>query len=623
MKKQLWLVLATVLSTAVFGQNEQILRDSLAEELIITHSKNSISVLDAHKPHSIISADEIRSYPLDDIASILDQQLGMRVVGARSNISKDKSIFLQGASGEFTLILLDGVPLTDPSAIGGSFDLRSINLHNLERIEILRGGQSGLYGTDAIAGVINLITSRENSDGLTGSISAGLGSYATYQSSGHADISLEDHIKLKLSGSWLDSEGISEAIDQDDIGFDRDGIKRLTGSASLDYEITPDITLRPYLRLADFQGEYDGGSFFDSEETYQTDWLSIGLHSQYQLSDGMVSMHLGRVATDRRFDTAFGVFDFNGRYTDFDLHAYQHISDRLTATLGIHHQQLSLLDTTGTVDNPDMSLWSPYTQLDYKFSDQSSIHIGSRLNFHSTFGSNVNYSAGIKSWLSKQLKVYASWATSFKAPNLFQLFGQFGPNPDLNPQKGSTIQIGLESYDIGPLSKVKINAFKRDVSDLIIFDFTDGYLNVPNQNDLGLEAYVEVPMNKLSLSLGYVYLFGELDDMVGAPVENLLRRPRHQFDIRLSGYLWTGGHIGFDLRYTGDRDDSFFDNTTFLTEDVLLPAYWLGDLSISQSIADDISISLALRNLFDTDYEEIVGFATQGRNFILNIRKDF
>jgi len=163
-------MLFSITSVFVFCQDDTVFTDSLTQELVITHSKQPISILDTHKPIDVISAEEVRRYGIDDISSLLDSRVGLSVVGARSNFGKDKSLFLQGASGEFTLILVDGSPLTDPSGIGSSFDLRSISLSQIDRIEILKGGQSGLYGTDAIAGVVNLITSKDPVDKVSGSL---------------------------------------------------------------------------------------------------------------------------------------------------------------------------------------------------------------------------------------------------------------------------------------------------------------------------------------------------------------------------------------------------------------------------------------------------------------------
>ncbi len=608
---------------AVVAQDQGDLTDTLQQELVITHSKQPISTLDVHKPIDIISTEEIRRYGIDDISSLLDSRVGLSVVGARSNFGKDKSLFLQGASGEFTLILLDGVPLTDPSAIGNSFDLRSISLADIERVEILKGGQSGLYGTDAIAGVVNLITNPKAAEKVSGMLKGGLGSYDTRELSGSLKFPIVSSLSANVSGSIFSSGGISEALDEQGVGFDEDGLTRLTGNARLTWNLTNNIKLSPYLKTSFFEGDFDGGSFFDSEDTYETDWTSLGLNSTYDIAGGKVIGHIGRVITDRIFNTAFGAFEFRGRYDDLDVHGYKKIGSNLTITLGLHSQEHSLVDSTTTVVDPDITIWSPYAQVDYAFNKATNVHGGLRYNDHSTFGTNVNFSLGATSWFTDQVKVYASYATSYRAPNLFQLFGSFGANPDLLAQEGRTINLGLELHDLGVLSKLGINLFDRDVDDLIIFAGS-AFDNVPNQNDMGLDLSTAFELGSIDLKASYTYLFGELDDQINEPTENLLRRPNHQFDLGIATKPWKSGLIDFSLRYTGERDDAFFDNITFATEAVVLDSYWLSDLVISHGFSSiDLNVSLSLRNLFDTNYQEIAGFATQGRNFMLSVRKDF
>ena len=616
-------MLLSISSQIIFGQDETTLLDTLKKELIITHSKKPVSRLDAHKPVDVITAEEIRRYGINDISSLLDNRVGLSVVGARSNLGKDKSLFLQGASGEFTLILLDGSPLTDPSAIGNSFDLRSISLTDIERIEILKGGQSGLYGTDAIAGVVNLITSKEHADQVSGVLKAGIGSYDTREIGGNLKIPIASTLSATLTASAFSTGGISEALDEEGVGFDEDGLSRYTGSARFAWQPSSALYISPYYKSSFFEGDFDGGSFFDSEDTYETDWTSFGLNASHDIEEGKIVAHIGRVITDRTFNTAFGVFDFRGRYVDLDIHGYRQLGNDLTITLGLHRQAQSLRDSTTSIVNPNVTIWSPYTQVDYAISSRTHLHGGLRFNSHSTFGSNVNFSLGASQWASNRIKLYSSFATSYKAPNLFQLFGSFGGNPNLLPQEGWTINIGAEAYDLGLLSKLGLNFFARNVDELIIFDGV-GFDNVPNQSDIGFDFSSVWDLGVVDLSTSYTYLFGELDDQVSEPTENLLRRPNHQFDIGLSAKPWSSGRVSFNMRYSGNRDDIFFDNLTFASEAVVLDEYWLGDLTIGHRVSSlDLDISLALRNLFDESYQEIAGFSTQGRNFVLSVSKVF
>src|SRR5882724_4640364 len=176
----------------VNAQNDSLKTRTLSE-VVITATKFSKSVSETGKVLTIIDEEQIKRSVGKDLGQLLNEQAGMTVNGANSNPGKDKSVYLRGAANKYTLVLLDGVPLNDPSGIdGGAYDLRMIPLNQIERIEILKGSQSTLYGSDAIAGVINIITKKSGKKKI--GLNAGA-SYGTYNSfSGNAGINGHNNI---------------------------------------------------------------------------------------------------------------------------------------------------------------------------------------------------------------------------------------------------------------------------------------------------------------------------------------------------------------------------------------------------------------------------------------------
>lgn len=627
MKNFVLLLLAVVFSyTSLQCQVAEVYTDTLIEALITTHSKVPISAKSAYKPTIVITSEEIARHTNDDISTLLDRQVGLSVNSALSNPGKDKSLFLQGASGEFTLILLDGVPLTDPSGIGGTFDLRSISLSGLERIEIVKGGQSVLYGSDAIAGVVNLITKGASHDQASGLLKVAYGSYNSQDVSAKVHIPIDQKLDVMISGSRASSDGISEALDIDMNGFDKDGFTKNALQAGLAYSPTERIKVQPFLRFSTFDGDYDGGAFTDGTDTYDTDWLQTGLTSSYSANNFDLNLSFSYNKTDRTFNSAFGIFDFKGRFNNLDLYAKAPLGDRSTIIFGLNHQQLNMIDANSTVVDPDANIFSPYLSLNYRPNQVTNLEGGIRYNRHSNFGSNLNTSFGVSNWLSSKVKATGYFTTSFKAPNLFQLFGQFGANPDLKPQQGRSINIGLTAVDLGLFNEVKIDLFDRTVDDLIIFDFATGYSNIPSQHDQGVELSASLGNGPLRYAISYAYLFGELDDKSGVnePVENLIRRPKHQFDASISYLYFTKSQVQFNLRYSGNRDDIYFDNNTFLNEAVVLDSYLLADFYMDYVLkTPGLSLFLEVRNLFNTDFQEVAGFSTLGRNYRIGASLSF
>ena len=618
-------LLSVYLPLSFINAQETAASDSLVEELIITHSRVPVSIKSGYKPTIVIDQDEIQRSVTDDLSVLLDRQVGLNVVSALSNPAKDKSIFLQGASGEFTLILIDGVPLTDPSGIGGTFDIRSISLSQIERIEILKGGQSTLYGSDAIAGVINLITKSTYKEAIHGQINASTGSYSTHNVGGSLNIPLSTQVNLSIDGSYATSDGISEALDENNVGFDDDGFDRTSFSASALWDVTDKLSIKPFIRASSFDGDFDGGAFTDGQELYDTDWLQTGLFAKYQGEKSTFNASYTYNKTDRTFETSFGISDFNGRFSNVDIYGHTALTDQFGLTYGLNYQSLGTVEEDPNIDDADANIFSPYASLSFKPSVSTLLELGMRFNSHSDFGGNFNYSLGASNWLNDNLKVYAYWATSFKAPNLFQLFGQFGANPNLEPQKGRTLNAGLSYKDAGPFDLIDISLFDREVDNLIIFDFTDGYQNISSQHDKGLEISVAASSQKLQFGVSYAYLFGELDDLSGNdPVENLIRRPKHRINTSLGFKYKDDNQISFSLKYAGDREDAFFNTATFATDMVTLESYLISNLYADYTLdSPKLTIYGEVRNLFDTDYQEVAGFSTQDRNYNIGLRWAF
>jgi len=616
LKKLSCTITLILMALCLYGQESTVQTDSLIPDLVITHSRYPVSLKSTFKPVIVINKAEIENQAVDDISQLLDRQLGLTVNSAYSNPAKDKSVFLQGASGEFTLVLIDGVPVTDPSGIGGSFDLRSLTLSQIERIEVIKGGQSALYGSDAVAGVINLITTGGQQNKSSGYVRGSYGALSTHDVALGGHIKAGDQLDIHLSGSLAGSDGISEALDEDNVGFDEDGFNRKALNAQVNWTVSRTFSVRPFMRYSVYEGDFDGGAFTDGADIYDTDWLNTGFSASLVSARSSFKGSYTYNKTNRTFDGAFGVFDFKGRFSNVDLFYTHQLTDAWRLSSGLNVQDHGMVDPNATIEDPDARIISPYFSLLRQFSRTSAIEGSLRYNNHSDFGGNVNYSLGGSTWLGDQVKLSAHWTTSFKAPNLFQLFGQFGANPDLQPQKGRSINVGVSLNELGVFSRINVNLFDRRVDDLIVFDFNTGYQNFSQQHDQGIEVGAAINLGLFDVGMDYVYLFGELDNRSGAgPVENRLRRPRHQLDTHLAFAYYKNNTIQLDIRYSGERDDVFFDSNTFLNEEVVLDPYWLGNIRVNYTLSGpNITLYGVIRNIWDTDFEEVAGFSTIGRN---------
>ncbi|HEX3166696.1 MAG TPA: TonB-dependent receptor plug domain-containing protein, partial [Chitinophagaceae bacterium] len=229
MKRKFLIVAAAFIGSQLSAQLVPTGREqdtSLLDELVITANKYPNKTSLTGKVVIIITKEQLERSGGKDLSQILTEQAGVYIGGANSNAGKDKSLYLRGAKVEHTLITIDGVPVYDPSGIGSNFDIRNLSVDQIERIEILKGSQSTLYGSNAIAGVINIISKKPTSSQLAGT---GLLSYGSYNSfKGNANINRKTKaLEYSLSYEYFETEGITEAIDPTGIGnFDKDGFNR-------------------------------------------------------------------------------------------------------------------------------------------------------------------------------------------------------------------------------------------------------------------------------------------------------------------------------------------------------------------------------------------------------------
>lgn len=581
----------------------QIASTDTIETVVITDSKIPRPQRATSRSVTIIDQSTIQQYQGKDIAQLLEDQVGLIINGANSNPASIKNVYTRGAAPGFTLFLIDGVPVTDASAIGSTIDLRNVDISLINRIEVAKGSHSTLYGSDAIAGVINIITKTSTDDarGVSANISGG--SFSTY------DLNLGAHaqigkLQFRVNGQLGKSDGISEAAmpEMATEEFDNDFFEKSTFGSIVNYEISPYWNINASFQRSNFDGGYDTGSFVDGTDTYESELSNRSVrlvHSKYNFGLNLI---YNNVKADRTFFTGFGDFIFDARTQNVDAYVSQKWT-KLSLVAGLHYQQASIRDMMTTEVNPSWNLTAPYANAIFSFNNLN-IEAGARFSNHSNYGSNFNYALTPSLMINDQVKLFASYATAFKAPALYELYGNFGANPDLRPQTSATLEIGGKYYWNSGI--ISLTYFDRDVDDVIVF--LAQYDNAEEQNDNGIELEVNVDLNNEFNIIGqYTYL--------NAQQENLFKRPSHQVGLNFSYTPSDKWSIQLVNQYVGDRTDAFFNFTTFLTEQVNLDPYLRSDLSVQYQMNSNIDLFGHVNNLWDADYFETYGFSTQGVNY--------
>ena len=612
-------ILASILPFSLHAQTlEQTVSDSLElNRIVITASKIPQSERETTKPVQIIDRAEIEKNAGRDLSQILNQQSGIRVNDSFGAPSNGRILYMQGAAATNTLILIDGLAINDPSGTGGLFDLRLLSTESIERIEIIKGSQSTLYGTDAIAGVINIITRKGGDDRLSGNGKLSYGSFQTFNGNVGFNGTLTDEVQYNISYGRESSDGFSAAENREDTGsFGDDGFTMDSFFGRIDMAPVENLTISPTIQYSNFDGDYDGGAFTDAENEFTLSMFSPGVQVEYGADSFRINADYSYTHTDREFISSFGASEFEGRFHNADVYGNVSIGSYVKVLAGINYQDFSI---PGANEQADLNatISSPYATVYIGDLGGFSTELGYRLNSHSEYGINSTYSFAPSYRFTDDVKLFGSVTTGFKAPTLDELFGPFGANPELEPQTSLYTNIGAEAYLADQSVKLSAQYFVREIDDLIIYS-SAGFINRDRQNDRGVEVSADwIATGSLTIGGWYNYLDGEITTQgEGGEItqDNLIRRPAHSMGFRAGIQALENLSLRINGEYNGDRTDLYFNpENGFAAEDVTLDAYTLINLYAEYRIMENrIAVFGDVKNLFNSDFTEVYGFNTTG-----------
>ncbi len=602
------------------------LRSTTLSEVVVTATKFAKNVSETGKVLAVIDQEQLARAGGKDLSQILNDQVGLVINGANSNPGKDKSVFLRGAAGKYTLILIDGIPVNDPSGIDGAFDIRLLSVDQIERIEILKGSQSTLYGTDAIAGVINIITKTKGTRPVGATAVVNYGSYNTLRA--HAGVSgTTDKVDYQIGYTRFQTDGLSEARDTTGTaGFDKDGQAQHAVQASLGWKPGKRLNLRPFVRYNSFDGAFDAAAFTDeANATYKAGTLHYGLTGDYQYHKGAVSWLVAHNQTERTYSNTFGVNDYEGRFNHGEVFFRQDLTSRYQLLGGLSFQHFGMTASGSSSDIPDFNIVSPYFSFFVNNLAGFSAEVGGRYVNHSVYGNNVTVSINPSYLINNRYKLFVNFGTGFKTPTLTQLYGPFGANENLKPEQSLSFEGGAQWVSAGKRTEVRATAFWREIDQAIAY--TTGYLNWDKFNDKGIELEFLYHGDKISVSAFYAYVEGKITIPDGSGTEtrpnDLLRRPKHTVGFNATYRLTEKLLAGINVRTFGKRNDLYFDFGTFTTVPVVRDPYQLLDVYLEYAITKHLKVFGDFRNLLNQDYYEIYGYSTQGFNANAGLRAMF
>jgi len=615
-------------------------KTSQLDEVVITASKTNLKQSQTGKIVTVLDHQTISNNVGRSVSELLNTQAGFFLNGANNTPGTNIDAYFRGAGTGNLLIVVDGVPVFDPSQPNNSFDLNSIPLDQIEKIEILKGGQSTLWGSDAVAGVVQIFLKKESKKNIGVNANAGYGTYNTFRAGTGVSGTIEK-FGYNVQYNYLRSDGISSAYDSTGkMNFDKDGFKQNNFQSELRYDITPHLDIRAMGNISSYKNDLDEGAFTDDKDytaknTNNLTALYIKYHKENFSWNFMASYQQAkRTFVDDSTDISSPYSKYaSGKYigntltveTFGDVHLAKHFQlvggvqyiNQKTDQFYFSHSDYGDFVSALGKDSSKIKQGSVYASLLITDVHGFNFEVGGRLNHHSMYGTNGTYTINPSFNISEHAKVFINISSAYKIPSLYQLYSEYG-NRDLKPENSTTYELGIQGETGDKSVFVRIAGFKRDTRNLIIFytdpnTYASQYINRDKQNDYGFEFESIIRFGKSgnwNNNLSYVHGEGTSD---GVKTENLFRRPNIVWNSVLTLMPLKQFTIAPSLRVVGTRLKGPFD-----IGPEKMPSYYTVDCFLAYQIKY-VRFFAEFHNITNQLYFDVVGYNSKRFNMMAGV----
>lgn len=633
--KFLYSILLIVLFTGLIYAQDDTLKVAL-DDILVTSTKYPTETENISSSYSIIGKKEIERTNAPTVLQLLRNVEGISVA-QQGSIGTLNSLFMRGANANHTLVLVDGVEVNDPSSPRNAFDLSHLQTESIERIEIVRGAQSTLYGSDALAGIINIFT-QHGSDINKIQLRTEGGSNSFYKGSGNFTGSY-DMFNYSINFSRLSTEGISAANDKYG-NTEADGYTNNSFSSYLSTQILDNLELKLNYRYTDASTDLDQGTKLgdDPNYTYNIEENIFDASINYDLFEdkwqqkfsGSVLRRISK-SNDKpdEMNPGSSTNFTNATRTKFEWLNNLKFIPYNVVTVGLETE----LEKANT-EYKSEGEWGPFESIfpsqqmrtnsiflqdQLILGDGFSAIAGIRFDDNEKYGGKSTYKFGASYFYEKPgTKLKANYGTGFKAPSLYYLFDPAFGNPELNPEESKSWDVGFEQYFFGSYFSFGATYFANDFENLFGFDEKYVTINIDKAKTKGVESFVTYNSQNFYAHLTYTYT--DAVDLSGNKETKLIRRPADKVTLSLSYNPIEKLNLNTNIRYIGTREDDDF--STFPTSRVTLSSYTIVDLGINYKLLSNLNLFGRVENMFDTDYEEVLYYGTLGRTFYAGLSFD-
>jgi len=579
------------------------------ETIVVTGSRTGLQGHQIGSAVSVVTAEDIESGQLLFAKDILQDLPGVQVSNDRPGAVT--SVYIRGSDNDQVLVLVDGLEIGDPSNISTAFQFDHLNTADIERVEVLRGNQSSLYGSDAIGGVINVITRKPEGDRIQLNVDAEGGSFGMHRfdASVSGKSGLMDY---RFSANSFSTDGPSRADPNAGPAVEDDAYERRGFSGQLGFELTPGLHLKLQGFTSDTETELDGtgqdATFLPLVDKDESLYAATLVHDN---ADGSWHHELTYSEYDaERIHDSSGD-RFTGKKDNLRFWSGFNATDRVSLAFGLDLErettdQLTSFSGSFIAANETDSL---FAEVAIAAADNFTLTVAARTDDNERFGrfdtSRIT-AAYVLPNVSTQTKFRASWGSGAKAPGLYQLFDLSFGNTSLEVEESRGYDIGVDLVWPGG-STFEASYFKADIENEIDFLWPSGYLNRGETQARGVEAFYSRPLGqKVDWSVSYTYLAShdrETSDWIGRPRNTAMT----QFSVGATDRL----QLSARARYRSMNAASFGGVTN---------SFVVMDLLGSYEFSDSIEIYGRIVNLSDEEYQYEWGSSTYDRSAFAGVR---
>jgi vitamin B12 transporter len=634
MRKTSLLSLVLTLS-ATSLQAQTVAADTEIQEVLVSASLIPIAVSRSANAITVIDREQINNRAALSVSELLRDVPGFAV--SRSGVQGSQTqIRVRGAEANHLLVMIDGVEANDPSQ-SDELNWGTLVADDIERIEIIRGPQSSLRGSDAMSGVVNIITRSANQP-FSAKVFSEAGSFSTLRSGfsvGHKRGDFD--IRLGVSDTETEGDNISRSGDEKD-GYENTNITLKSG-----FKVSDELTFSVAARQSDGMNEFDADNDFDGfvedqDRVSEFRNRTMRVQGDYMSADG-IWQHKLLIAQSSNDNEAFADGSL-GNVTASTKDQYQYIGSMFW---GGSTQRVSILAELeeeefkqrgplnwGLDPNQDRERDTNSFAVEYRtdISEDLTLAASARHDDNSEFKSANTYRVEAVFQLNDTARLRSAYGTAVKNPTFAERFGfytNFIGNPSLEPEESTSWELGIDKQ-LGQLSLSTTlfdseldNEIDGFVYDPLTFGYTAGNKEGTSKRQGAELTAIGALGNNLSLNATYTYTDSVESDGAGG-YKDEVRRARHTASLNLAWQVMDNLHINTNAQYNGSQTDVFFPPWPTPSETVILNEYTLLNVSAHFNATESLDIYLRLDNLLDDNYEEVFGYQTLGFGASVGLR---